>query len=490
MKSRRVIEQIKKLRDGGHPIRKIAVILGVSRNTIRRHLRVEQDACSPESDKNAEIAGTALQWKQQLDWQGICDKRRKGYTAKQLYQDYQPDISYQRFCVHVREALVAAPELALRLNHNPGEKTQVDFCDGIAITNPKTGEQSKTHLFVGVLPFSSYCFGIFVENQKLPTFIRAHESMWAYFGGITPYVVIDNLKAGVKKAHRYDPELNPTYCDYANHSQFAVLPARPYTPRDKACVEANIGAIQRSFFQSVRDQHFYSLRELNEHFRQFLEDFNGRIMADYGVNRRERFEVEKSKLLPLTTSTYELSEWRQAKVHPDCCIQIGKCFYSVPHQYRGQLVRVKITEFIISIFDQEARAIACHQRSRGIGEVVFCENHYPERYIQSQCFDVKKALAKAESVGPNTELLVDELLSGIRPLRFLRRIQGMFRLLDNGISAESLEYATGQAITFSKHQLSFIKSCAQHYQLTGGRLQACRPQRDPESIYLRGGYDV
>lgn len=87
-----------------------------------------------------------------------------------------------------------------------------------------------------------------MEDQSLPSFLRAQEAMWNYFGGVAPYVVVDNLKAGVKTAHRYDPDVNPTCCDFANHCGFAVLPARPYKPRDKACVEANIGALQRSFF--------------------------------------------------------------------------------------------------------------------------------------------------------------------------------------------------------------------------------------------------
>jgi len=103
-----------------------------------------------------------------------------------------------------------------------------------------------------VLPFSSYTFGEFAWSQNLASFIGSHERMWAFFGGVVPYVVIDNLKAGVRAAHRYDPDVNPTYCEYGNHQGFAVLPARPYKPRDKATVEATIGAIQRGFFQEVR----------------------------------------------------------------------------------------------------------------------------------------------------------------------------------------------------------------------------------------------
>ena len=117
---------------------------------------------------------------------------------------------------------------------------------------------------MGVLPFSSYTFGEFVSDQKLPTFIGVQERMFAYFGGVTPYLVVDNLKSGVHSAPIcYDPDVNPTYCDFANHMGFAVLPARPYKPRDKGSGESTIGVIQRDFFQEVRNRVFYSLSELN-----------------------------------------------------------------------------------------------------------------------------------------------------------------------------------------------------------------------------------
>ena len=120
-----------------------------------------------------------------------------------------------------------------RLHHKVAEKTQIDFTDGLFITERGTGKKILTQFFLGVLPFSSYTFGEFVLDQKLATFIGVQERMFAYFGGVTPYVVVDNLKSGVHRAHLYDPDVNPTYCDFATHMGFAVLPARPYKARDK-----------------------------------------------------------------------------------------------------------------------------------------------------------------------------------------------------------------------------------------------------------------
>ena len=154
-------------------------------------------------------------------------------------------------------------EVTIRLDHKPGEKVQVDFSDGVWLTDSTTGKKTLTEFFLGVLPFSSHVFGDFVLDQKLPTFVRLDERMFAYFGGVTPYLVVDNLKSGVHKTHLYDPDVNSTYCDFANHMGFAVLPARPRKPRDKGSGETHIGVVQRDFYQRVRNQVFYSLEELN-----------------------------------------------------------------------------------------------------------------------------------------------------------------------------------------------------------------------------------
>ena len=52
------------------------------------------------------------------------------------------------------------------------------------------------------------------------------ERHWPFFGGVPRQIVPDNLKAGVTRADRYEPELNRTYLDLAAHYGTAILPAR------------------------------------------------------------------------------------------------------------------------------------------------------------------------------------------------------------------------------------------------------------------------
>ena len=146
---------------------------------------------------------------------------------KALFEEYAPQINYSTFAKHLKSSLKIPKKPAIPLDHVAGERIQIDYCDGLKITDRKTGKTRKTHFFCGVLPFSSMTFGEFTDNQKLDNFIRSHEKMFAYFGGTTPYIVLDNLKSGVSKAHRWDPDLKPTYCDFGNKTGFAGLPAKP-----------------------------------------------------------------------------------------------------------------------------------------------------------------------------------------------------------------------------------------------------------------------
>ena len=479
----RMQAQIKRMAEQGYSIRSIARVLQISRKTVRKYL---EGAATEDSEPAA--------WIGAVDW----DYVRKevyggGTTIKQIHAEVAPEVSYINFWRAFREKVPqkASPsEVTIRLHHKPGEKVQIDFCDGIPITDRLTGKTTKTHLFCGVLAFSSYAFGEFVLNQKLSTFIGVQERMFAYLGGVTPYVVVDNLKSGVHRAHLYDPDVNPTFSDFANHQGFAVLPGRPRKARDKAAGESNIGVIQRGFFQEVRNRTFYSLAELNAAFRNYLERLNHAVMKDYGISRAQRFEQEKKLLRPLPASRFELREWRHPKVHPDCHIQVDKNFYSVPFVYVKQKVRVRVTEKLIEVFNQDDQPIAVHRRLNGTGLFSTFDAHYPEAKLSVARFEVHHAQEQAQRLGPHVEQLVQELLSGNHPLRHLRRVQGILRLgKSHPITPEALDHACQQALTFRKTRLAYVKACALYFIAHGRRPHGVSPQRRLDSVHLHGMTD-
>lgn len=472
-------QQIRHLHEQGYSFRAIARALRLSRKTVRKALGLNGDVGGPTAPRP--------DWYCAVDWEKVRDEvNRRGTTIKQLHREYAPGVPYLTFWRAFRQVSPVVPDVTMRLVHKPGERIQIDFTDGIAIVDPATGYIRRTHLFTGVLPFSSRVFAEFVFDQRLATFIAVQERMWRHFGGVTPYLVVDNLKSGVHRADIYDPDVNPVYTDYANHMGFAVLPARPRRPRDKGKNESNNGVIQRTFFQEVRDRVFYSLADLNRALADFLARLDHEVMKDYGVSRMQRFEEERCQLRALPLSRFEPCDWRKAKVHPDCHIQVVKNFYSVPHAYVGRHVRVRVTDKVVEIFNEDGEALSAHRRLEGCGKFATLDAHYPEAKLSVACFEIAHAKAEAALIGPNTRALVDALTSGTHPLKHLRRVQGVLRLHKSaGVSRESLEYAASQAVAFKQMRLAYIKSCAIYHQLNGGRpVSMSAPRRDLKDIHL------
>jgi hypothetical protein len=209
-------------------------------------------------------------------------------------------------------------------------------------------------------------------------------------------------------------------------------------------------------------------------------------MKDYGISRRMRFAEEKDLLKPLPSSCFEFSEWKNAKVHPDCHIQVLKNFYSVPFVYVGQTVRVRVSDKMVEVFNETSQPVAAHSRLQGLGRFSTVDTHYPEAKVSVARFEVHHALDQAKRIGEHAEQLIGELLSGDHPLRHLRRVQGILRLIrSHQVSPEALDYACSRGLIFNKTRLSYIRDCAVHFQKNGIKPKLITPQRSLEEVHLR-----
>lgn len=472
-------KQILELHKLGHSDRAIAKIVGKNRRTVARII-ARGEAIAP----NAEIP----EWVRAVDWEKVRLEVSRGVQLNILAREHAGDkISYVQFWRQFNKNFPDLPTVTMRLEHRPGEKCFFDYAEGIDIVDAATGECRQTWLCCGVMAMSSYTFGEFTFTQKRDDLIRSMENAFRFFGGVTPYVTVDNQKAAVNKAHWYDPDVNPTFIDFANHWGFAVIPARPFKPRDKASNETAIGVIQRQFFQEVRGRTFYSLTELNAAFREYLVRLNRAVMKDWGVSRTDRFEGERALLKPCPVQNWEAADWRKAKVHADCHVQVLKKFYSVPYRFVGRDVRVRITSKLIEVFDEDLNPLASHMRLLGRETHSTDPKHYPEEKVALTQFSVQQALRESERIGPETAKLVGQLLSGSYPLKYLRRAQGILRLHQTArVTREAIEHACRLGLTYQKLQFPFIQATAEHFDKNGNRpkLVAVAPKRDADDMFL------
>ena len=472
-------KQVLELHSQGIPARKIAKTLKVGRNTVKKII-ARGDSVAP--------GATEPDWSKKIDWEKIRLEVSRGVQLNILAREHaEGAISYVQFWRQFHKKYPEIPQATMRLEHKPGERMYFDYTEGIDIIDRETGEIKQTQLMCGVLAMSSYTFGEFTMTQRRDDLTRSMESAFRFFGGVTPYVTVDNQKAAVNQAHWYDPDVNPTFVDFANHWGFAVIPARPNRPRDKGANESGIGVVQKQFYQEVRDQKFYSLEELNRAFRDYLDRLNSALMKDWGVSRMARFEGERALLKPCPLENWEQSEWRKAKVHADCHVQVLKKFYSVPHQFVGREVRVRVTSRMIEVFDQDLNPLCSHARLHGRETHSTDPRHYPPEKVACAQFSVQLALREAEKIGPEAEKLVGQLLNGSYPLKYLRRVQGILRLHQSGrVTRAGLEHASKMAMQFNKLHFQYVQNAAEHFDKNGNRPVVVRaaPVRDPNQMYL------
>jgi transposase len=264
------------------------------------------------------------------------ERRRAGVTLELLHMEYleqHPDgYRYSQFCEIYRKWL-RHRGLSMRQVHRAGEKTFVDYSGKKpCIWDAKTGERIDVELFVAVLGASNFTFAEATATQRGPDFIASHMRAFAYFGGVTAATVCDQLKSGVTVSCRYEPGLQRTYEEMAEHYGTTVLPARPAHPRDKPKAEVGVQVVQRWILARLRNEMHFSLDSLNQRIAELLAELNDRPMRVYQVSRRQLFEqLDRPALGPLPTTRFVYGEWKHAKVNVDYHVEADGHYYSVPH---------------------------------------------------------------------------------------------------------------------------------------------------------------
>ncbi len=184
------------------------------------------------------------------DCAGIHAERRKpGVTLELLHLEYlerhPAGYRYTQFCELYRRWLQRRG-LSMRQVHRAGDKCFVDYAgQKPRLIEPATGAILDVELFVAVLGASNYTYAEATRTQQVPDWIASHARALAFFGGVPAAIVCDQLKSGVVVPCRYEPGLQRTYEEFAQHYGTAILPARPAAPRNfQADVVDHLGNIE------------------------------------------------------------------------------------------------------------------------------------------------------------------------------------------------------------------------------------------------------
>jgi len=473
----RKIKDILRLRhEAGLPYRGIAHALNIGYGTVVDYLNRAQQAGLgwpiPEGLHERDLgrllfptqAVTGQRRFTEPDFPAVCQElKRKGVTKQLLWQEYRqhhPDdgYSYAQFC-HRYRVWLGCQQRSMRQIHRAGEKLFVDYCGPtMAIVNPDTGEYREAQIFVAVLGASNYTFACASWSQKQADWLNAHVKAFEFFGGVPELVVPDNLKSAVRKTHRYDPDINPSYQQLASHYQCAIVLARPYRPKDKAKAEVAVQIVERWIMARLRHQTFFTLASLNQAIRVLLDDLNQRPFKKLPGTRFSQFEqLDKPALRPLPAQPYQYAHIKKARVHIDYHIEYDKHYYSVPHHLVKQEVEVQATDSAVAIYHQGQR-IASHPRSVRPGAHSTCQEHMPQAHRAMQGWSPERFLSWAGDIGTETREVVRCILHEKRHIE--QSYRRVLALLGNAkkYGRERLNKACGRALLIGSPTRSSVES--------------------------------
>jgi transposase len=417
------------------------------------------------------------------DWKQVrSELSQKGVTRLLVWQEYakqHPDgYSYSRFCELYRE-WARQLDPTMRHQHKAGERAFVDYAGAkCQYIDEETGEAREASVFVAVLGASSYTYCEAQASEELENWIRGHANAFTYWGGVTEIVVPDNLKTGVKSPCRYEPDLNPTYHEFAKHCGVAVIPARVRKPRDKPKVETAVQVVERWVMAPLRHELFVGLGALNAALRARLDELNDREMAHLGKSRRELFEeLDRPALKPLPERPFDMGVWKATKVSIDYHVQFDGHFYSVPYQLIHQTVEVHATLRTVGLYHDGLR-VASHRRSGRRGGHSTTPEHMPEKHRKHLEWTPERIVRWARALGPNTGQLIEAvMMAREHPQQGYRSCMGIMRLATK-YSDTRLEAAAARTLLYSVLSYQGVK------RILESGLDAVAVEAEPEASPL------
>lgn len=472
------IRRILRLYQSGKSKRFIAEYLGISRNTVNKYLDLvvlsgqSLEVLLQKSDQElnrifeSKVINKPKKLVELEKLFPLIDKelKRPGVTKQVLWERYiknHPEGYKSTQFMHYYNVWKRSSSPTLHLNHKAGEMLFIDFTGHkMRIADKQTGEKTEVEVFVAVLGASRYTYVEACPSQKKEDFLRCVENALHYMGGVPEALVPDNLKSAVTKADRYEPMVNETFLDFAEHYETVVYPARVRKPKDKSLVENAVGIAYERIFAPLGRRTFFNLESLNNAIYSKLDELNSITLTRRTRSRKDLFEeIEKPMLKPLPAHRYKIRQYALGTVYKNCHVYLQKDrhYYSVPYYYLGKKVKIIYTQDEVKIY-YNYNLIAEHQRDTTEEEYTTVPEHLPEKHQYILELSPEKLIDEADKIGTYTrELIIKILEEGNYPRSAFRSCSGIINLARK-VNPLRVENACKRAIEFRAHNYRMVRT--------------------------------
>ena len=473
------LRQMLRLYAQGESKLKISDLTGVSRNTLKKYLKiyVRLELALSDVDKRSDLELDQLfgdnlmpepsdKYKALEPLFPIIEKelKKRGMTRQIQWERYKamhPDgFSLSQFKHHYQQWMRRSKPV-MHIEHVAGDKMYIDYAgEKLHLVSKETGEITDVEVFISILGASQLTYVEGTLSQRKEDLITCCEHALFYYGGVPMAIVPDNLKSAVTKSSLYEPTLNQAFENFALHYSTTILPARAYKPKDKALVEGAVKIAYRRIYSVLDNKVFHTLEELNEAIREIVELHNNTRMTGRPYSRKDLFEdVERSVLHPLPELPYEFKRHQQAtiSVNGHVCLKEDRHYYSAPYQYIGKKIKIMYSTTHVEIYYNYV-LLARHKRDRKQYGYTTDKEHLASTHKYLTDWNPDRFINWAESIdGSVREFIVGLMASKTHPEQAYKACQGVLGY-ERKVGRERLINACKRAIEYENYSYGAIKS--------------------------------
>lgn len=336
----------------------------------------------------------------------------------------------------------------------PGKYAQADFGRLGKLWDSAASKPRIAWALVITLCYSRHMFIFITFRQDIATIIAGFEAAWSYFGGTAQIVIVDNTKAAVDKADKYNPKINKSFLEYAQARGFIIDPANAGHAKGKPIVERQIPYVRDNFFAG---EAFLDRNDCQHRATAWCTSVAG--ARTHGTTRQVPIivfeEAEKDKLTAYAYDRYDIAVWSVCKVHPDHHIRFGNSLYSLPTKYIGKSVDVRGDSALVKIYSSGA-LIKVHKTVEAGKRSTDFEDYPAELTpytLRNPKYQISQGYAKSQTIGS----FIEEILSGPYPWHRLRSVQKILRLSDK-YGADRMSAALTKAKAYSIYDMRRIEN--------------------------------
>lgn len=424
------VRQIIKLYSKGLGKKKIALRLGISKNTVKSYveyfsrLNTTWEDLSRLSDcdlnklfhPDPSIAQSG-RLRQLHEYFPIVDRkmRNTGMTQTKLWKEYlalHPDGYKDSQFNYYYKLWRRRVYPSMHIEHKAGDMAYVDFAgQTLPYVDTLTGEIKKGQVIVAILGASQYTYMEVVESQITEEFIYGCENSFYFFNGAPLALVPDNLKSAVFKANNYEPILNENFKAFAAHYGVAIVPARSRKPQDKAHVENAVKIVYQRIYTNLPEKETLPLEELNKQIRVHLDKHNEEKLTGKNCSRKDQWIEEQPLLQPLPEKRYEMRKIKLATVmkHGYVYLTEDRHYYSAPHQLIGKKLTIHYSKSEVKLYFKY-ELVTSHKRVKSPGNYTTDASHLAPQHRYVTEWNEDFFLEKARAISPAVQYYIGQVI--------------------------------------------------------------------------------